>query len=34
MGYKETIDFNSGFEGEGEVILYADNMQLHMWDGY
>ena len=34
MGYKEIIDFYTGFEGEGEVILYADNMQLHMWDGY
>ena len=34
MEHKEIIDFYTGFEGDGEVILYADNMQLHMWDGY
>ncbi|MBQ7775175.1 MAG: hypothetical protein IJ379_04555 [Lachnospiraceae bacterium] len=28
------IDFYTGFEGEEEIILYADNLELHMWDGY
>lgn len=28
------IDFYCGFNGEGEVILYADNGEMHIWDGY
>ncbi|MBO5031691.1 MAG: hypothetical protein J6D08_07370 [Lachnospiraceae bacterium] len=30
----QKIDFYSGFEGEREIVLYADNIELHIWDGY
>lgn len=28
------IDFYCGYNGEAEVILYADNEEMHIWDGY
>lgn len=28
------IDFFCGYNGEVEVILYADNGEMHIWDGY
>ncbi len=30
----EVVDFYTGFDGEKEIVLFADNMQLHIWDGY